>query len=116
MSGLFRSCVIDDVLEVDGRDIEVRPGGQRHLLPLPEGFQPEFEQPFGLFLLAGDQPDDVFVETFRDEVLLHHRLEPVLILARRYLFYDFLALFHCRCKDSIIFDALSCPALSSCPA
>ena len=72
----------------------MRPGGNLHLLPLPECPETELQQPAGLFLLPGNEAYDVFVQPFRNELLLHPGLKTVLIFAGSKLFYYFVTLFH----------------------
>ena len=76
---LFRSGIVDDVLEIDGREIEMGPGGHFHLPPLPESVKTELQQPFRLLFPGGNRPDDLFVQTLGNIFLLHVGHEPLLV-------------------------------------
>ena len=88
---LLRRGVVDDVLVVDRVDLQVVPRRLFHLLPDAERLQPPLEQPLGLVLLGGNQPDDVFVQPFRDFFGLDVGDEPVLVFACGEFFNGFCA-------------------------
>jgi hypothetical protein len=75
--------VVADVLEVDGRVVDLRPARLLHLEPVPVGLQTPLEHPLRLLLLPGDEPDHVLVEAARHGVGLDVRDEPVLVLPVR---------------------------------
>ena len=82
---LLGGRIIDDILEVDLRKAaEVPPLGRGHGFPLAEGVQTELKEPPGLLLLRGDGAYDVFVQPFRDELLLYicYKTLAVLLLHR----------------------------------
>ena len=76
-------------MEVDLRDIEVRPRGELHGLPFAEGLEAELEQPFGLVLLRRDKPNDIFVQPCRYDIGLHIGRKTVLVLLFRYVLNNF---------------------------
>ena len=65
--GLGRG-VVNDVLVVDGRVVDVGPGRLLHGQPVAIGLQAPFEQPFRLVLLGGNQADDVLVQAAGDGI------------------------------------------------
>ena len=71
--------VVVQVLVVDRRMLDARPMRLGHLPPGGEGLQPPLQQPFGLLLARGDQPDDVLVQPLGREVHLDVRLEAPLV-------------------------------------
>ena len=56
--------VVIDVLIVDGRIFHVGPSWRLllQLQPMAERLEPPFQKPLRLFLLRGDQPDDVLIQ------------------------------------------------------
>ena len=54
---------VDDVLEIDARQLDMPPVRRAHPLPFAERVEPELQQPLRLPLLGGDQPDNVFAES-----------------------------------------------------
>ena len=76
---LLRSRIIDDVLEIDFRYVKMRPLRERHLLPAAECLQTELQHPLRLILLGRNQAYDVFIKTFRYELLLDFGHEAVFI-------------------------------------
>ena len=69
------------------------PLGNLHLLPLPEGVQPELQEPFRFVLLGRNKPDDVLIQALRYELLLHVCHEAVFILLFR-KFFNYIVFFH----------------------
>ena len=61
--------VIISVLVIDRRDIELRPVGRLHRLPVPERLQSPVEHPLGLVLLRRDEADRVFGKPLGRELL-----------------------------------------------
>ena len=94
--------IIDYILEINLRDIKMRPCGHLHFLPPAESFKPELQQPLGLVLLCRDQPDYILVQSLWNELLLHISDETMLILLARYILqYIFLCLLvHNKSIDS----------------
>jgi len=64
----FGRGIVDDVLVIDGRVVNVGPGGLLHGLPVAEGLEAPFQEPFRFLFLGGDQADDVFVQAAGDGV------------------------------------------------
>ena len=64
-----------------------------HLLPPPEGIQPELQEPLRFVLLGRNKPDDVLIQSLRDELLLHFCHKAVFILLFRKFFY-YIVFFH----------------------
>ncbi len=60
----FRRCVIAYSLKINLRILDVRPLRFLHLEPLLVGFEPKLEQPGGLILFRGNEPDNIFVKPF----------------------------------------------------
>ncbi len=79
----FGRGIVNDVLVIDGRVVNVGPGGLLHGLPVAEGLEPPFQQPFRFLFLGGDQADDVFVEAAGDGVGFDIGDEPPLIFLIR---------------------------------
>src|SRR5262249_52348988 len=80
----FRSRVIDDVLVIDLRVVDVGPGGLAHGKPVAVGFQAPFEEPLGFLLFSRDQADDVLAEAAGDGFGLDVRDEsPLIFLIRK---------------------------------
>ena len=77
---LLGSRIIDNILEINFRDIQMGPVRNLHLLPFAEGVKPEVQKPLRFILLRRNQPYDILIQAFRDELLLHIRHEPMLIL------------------------------------
>ena len=100
---LTRRCVVDDILIVHFREVQMGPRRLFHLLPFPEGVQPELQQPCGLLLPAGNQADDLFVEALRDQFLLHLRHEPLFVLPPGKFLYDMLVFVHKYAKIADFF-------------
>ena len=78
--GALRRRIIIQVLEVDLRIVELRPGRLGHRAPAAIGLQPPFEHPRGLALLLRNEADDILVQPLRRFDALDLRLEPVLVL------------------------------------
>src|SRR3989442_5182653 len=85
----LRSGVVDDVLIVDRRIGDVRPLRLFHREPVTVRPQTPLEEPIGLLLLAGNEPDDVLVEALRGGVLVEIGNEAVLVLLLRHLLLDY---------------------------
>ena len=64
----FRGRIIGHRLEVDRREVHMRPAGFSHALPRAEGFQPPVEQPLGLAFLGGDETDHLLAQAGRDRL------------------------------------------------
>ena len=78
---VFLRCrEIDDILKVYLRYVQMRPPRHLHFLPFAESIEAEIQQPLRLLLFRGNEPDDVFVQTFRNEFLLHIGDETVFVL------------------------------------
>ena len=75
--------VINDVLVVDGRVVDVRPGGLLHGQPVPVGLEAPFQQPLRLVLLGRNQADDVLVQAAGDGIGFDVGDEPPLIFLIR---------------------------------
>ena len=88
---LFGRRIIDDILKIDLRDIQMGPMRHLHLLPFPESLQPEIQKPQGFLLLGRNQPYDIFIQPFGYELLLHIRHEAMFILLSgnvfKYIFF-----------------------------
>ena len=74
-----RRGVVANGLIVDGRVLDVGPGGLLHGEPVAIGLQPPLQQPFRLALLGRDQSDDVFVQAGRHRVGIDVGEESVLV-------------------------------------
>ena len=89
----FRSRVVDNILEINLRQVEVRPTRHRHRLPMPESFQTVFEHPLRFSLFGRDQPHHLLVQTFRDHFGLDVGREAVFVFGtgqfRQYLILFF---------------------------
>src|SRR5207248_11575498 len=84
LSLLPRRAVVDDVLIIHFRVLDVRPVLRlRHLQPLAEGLQTELKHPLRLALLLGDEADGVFGQPPRNHVRLDVGDEAVLVLLVR---------------------------------
>ena len=59
-----RVGIVGDGLVVDFGQVDVSPLGLFQCLPVAEGTQTKLEHPVGLFLLLRNQSDDIFVESF----------------------------------------------------
>jgi len=73
--------VVDDLLVVDRVDLQVVPRRLFHLQPGAIPLQPPLEEPLGLLLLGGDQPDDVLVQAGRNLFGFDVGDKPVLVFA-----------------------------------
>jgi hypothetical protein len=69
-----------DVLEIDFRIVDARPGRLVESQPAAKRAKPPLEHPLGFVLLRRDQPDDVLVQALGGLVHLDQRLESVFIL------------------------------------
>src|SRR5881397_2104654 len=85
----LRCGVVDDVLVVDRRIGDVRPLRLFHREPVTIRPQTPLEEPFGLLLLARNEPDDVLVEALRGDVLIEIGNEAVLVLLLRHLLLEY---------------------------
>ena len=77
---LPRRGVVVDVLVVDLRIVDPRPGRLAHGQPAPVGVETPLQHPGGLVLLLGDEPDGVLGEALRRLVRFDRRLESILVL------------------------------------
>src|SRR5262245_15555116 len=77
------SGVIDDVLVVDLRVADVRPGRLGHRQPVAVRLEPPLEHEGRLPLLGGDGPDDLLVQPLRDRVGFDVGGEAVLVVLGR---------------------------------
>ncbi len=77
---LLRGSVVDNVLKINFRHIQMSPLGHLHPLPLSESVQPELQHPFRLFLETRDGAYDVLVQSLGYEVLPDLRDEALLVL------------------------------------
>ena len=85
----FARCgIINDVLVVDFREIEMCPVGLFERLPMAEGLQSKLQQPFGFLFLLGDEADDVLVQAFRHKIGFNVGHETIFILLARDLADD----------------------------
>ena len=75
----LRSRIVNDILEVYLRNVQMRPCRQRHLLPAAECLETELEHPLRLVLLCRNQAYYIFIETLGNELLLHIGHEAVLV-------------------------------------
>ncbi len=75
----LRRGEIADVLEVDLRVRDVRPGGFPHRQPVAVRLQPELEQPFRFAFLRRNQAYDVLAQSLRHDIRLDVGNEPVLV-------------------------------------
>ena len=80
--------VIDDVLEIDLRNAEVRPRRRLHLEPVAVGPQARLGHPLRFALLGRDQAHDLLAQAARNRLGLDVGGETVLVLPAFYLFYD----------------------------
>ena len=68
---LFLGCrIINDVLVIDRRIMDVRPGRFLKRQPMAESFETPFQQPFRLLLLEGNEADNVLVQSWRGGFVL----------------------------------------------
>ena len=88
-----RVGIVGYVLIVDGRQMEVSPGGSRLLLPIAEGLEAKLKHPFRLVLLCRNEPHDIFVDTFLYNIRLHIGGEAIFIFLLRHLAYKLIAFF-----------------------
>ena len=70
------------------------PAGHFHRLPFPEGVEAEFQEPVRLFLESGNGPDDVLIQAFGNEFLLHVRHESFLVFAGGEFLYNSIGFAH----------------------
>ena len=77
--------VVRQRLQVDRRDLQVRPVRQLHGLPALERRQAPVQQKLGLVLLAGDGADGVFIQARRQRVGLDVGDKAVLVAALKRL-------------------------------
>ena len=49
---LLRGCIVDDILKVNLRNIQMGPGREFHFLPAAESFQAEVQHPLRLIFLS----------------------------------------------------------------
>ena len=77
---LLRRRVVVEVLVVDLRVIDPRPGRLAHGQPAPIGLEPPRQHPFGLVLLGRDEADDVLGQALRGLVGFDLGHEPVFVL------------------------------------
>ena len=77
---VLRRRIIVDVLEIDPRIVDARPGRLFQRQPAAESREPPFEHPAGFVLLLRDEADDVLGQAFRRLVRLDLRLEAVFVL------------------------------------
>ena len=82
---LLRGRVVDDVLEVDRREVHVVPLRFGHPLPDAECVQAPRQQPLRLALLGRDDPDDLLVQPRRDRLGVDVGDEAVLVVLIRKL-------------------------------
>src|SRR5690348_13908125 len=61
----LRRRVVNDLLVIDRRIMNVRPGGLLHSEPLAIGFKPPIEHELRLVFAGGNQANGLFVETGR---------------------------------------------------
>ena len=80
--------VIDDVLEIDLRNTEVRPRRRLHLEPVAVGPQARLGHPLRFALLGRDQAHDLLAQAARNRLGLDVGGETVLVHPAFYLFYD----------------------------
>ena len=76
----LRRGVVVEVLVVDLRIVDARPGRLLHADPAPVGLQPPLGHPLRLVLLGRDEADDVLVQSLRREVGLDVGREAVFVL------------------------------------
>ena len=81
---LLRGSIIDNILVIDGRDVEMSPGRHFERLPVAKGAEAEVEQPFRLVFLGGNEADGLFVEAAMYRFRIYMGNEAVFILAGRY--------------------------------
>ena len=62
---LLGGRIVGDLLVVDRRELDLRPGWLGHGLPVAERLQAPLEQPRGLILAGRDEADDLLVEPGR---------------------------------------------------
>ena len=74
--------VIDNVLIVDGRVVNVSPLGlfEVQFDPVAVGLEAPLQHPIRFALFGGDEPDDIFVQPFRGHVRLDVDSEPPLVV------------------------------------
>src|SRR5262249_16863253 len=60
--------VINNVVEIDLRVVDVGPGGLFQGQPVPVSLESPFEEPFGLFFLSGNQADYVLIQAAGDGI------------------------------------------------
>ena len=82
---LLRSGIVDDILIVDRRDIQVRPCRHLQCLPMAEGFQAELKQPFRFILLGGNNTNSLFIQSAMNHLRIYIGNESVLIITGRHL-------------------------------
>ena len=79
LGALLGGGVVDDVLVVDGRVVDVLPGGLLHGQPMSVSSEAPLEHEVGFALLLRDKADDVFVKARGDLVLVDLGNETVLV-------------------------------------
>ena len=82
---LFGSGIINDILEVDLRNIQMSPFWQIQSLPIPERFQTELKQPLRFLFFGGNQTDSLLIQSAMNNIRVNIRHETILIIAFRYL-------------------------------
>ena len=87
---LLRSSIVDNILEINGRHIQMPPFGHRHPLPPVESVETEVQQPLRLAFPLGNHPDDLFVQPLRNIFLLHVGDKAFFVLLRGEILYDFI--------------------------
>ena len=67
---LLGSRIINDILKINFRNIKMCPLRHLHLLPASERIETKLKHPLRLLLLCRNKSYYIFIETFRNELLL----------------------------------------------
>ena len=62
---LLGSRIVNDVLIVNGWEMDILPGWLLHCQPMPVGFQTPLQHELGLVFLSGNHPNDILVQATR---------------------------------------------------
>jgi len=92
---LFRCCEVDNIVEINLRNIEMSPCRVLHRKPMAIRLQAEFEHPFRLLFLLRNKAYNLLVQTFRDKLGLDIGGKAVLVVRLLYRGFNiYFFLFH----------------------
>ncbi len=81
--------IINYILVINRRDVQMRPRGHLQRLPMAESPEAELEQPLRFVFLGRDDADGLFVEPPVYSLCIYVGDKPVFVLAGRHLVYYF---------------------------